>query len=373
MNTYLDFEKPIEALDTRILELKNLNESNPSDSLLQEIQDTEEQINLTYKKIISNISPWQRTQISRHPERPKTRDYIENLITDFFPLSGDRTFSEDKAIIGGFGKFRGQSVLVIGHEKGHDTTSRIAHNFGMPRPEGYRKAQRLMRLAEQFDIPVISFVDTPGAYPGIGAEQRGQSEAIAKTTECCLSLGVPIIVVIIGEGGSGGAVAIGTGNNVLMLENAIYSVISPEGCSSILWKDTSKTTEAAAALKLTAADMLKIDVIDKIIPEPIGGAHRHRSIVMDSTADAIEECLNILSNQHGNELKHSRQERYLQIGRSGLFADKVTAVNVALDNKFGKFRPQNPIYKNFKLQLILTGLFIFIIFLLYWYMAGNNL
>ena len=360
MNTYLDFEKPIESLDSRILELKSLNESNPSDLLVDEIQEIENQINSSYEKIFSSITPWQRTQISRHPQRPKTKHYIENLITDFYPLSGDRAFSEDKAIIGGFGKFRGQSVLVMGHEKGHDTHSRIEHNFGMPKPEGYRKAQRLMRLAEHFDIPVISFVDTPGAYSGLGAEQRGQSEAIARTTETCLSLGVPIVVVIIGEGGSGGAVAIGTGNNVLMLENSVYSVISPEGCSSILWKDTSKTADAADALKLTAADMLKIDVIDKIIPEPIGGAHRHHSIAINNTGDAIENCLNILSNQHGNELKHSRQERYLQIGRLGLFAEKTTTANEVLDNKYGKFRPNKPFYFNTRIQFI----FLSLIFLL---------
>jgi acetyl-CoA carboxylase carboxyl transferase subunit alpha len=236
----------------------------------------------------------------------------------------------------------------------------------MPKPEGYRKAQRLMKLAEHFDIPVISFVDTPGAYSGLGAEQRGQSEAIARTTECCLSLGVPIVVVIIGEGGSGGAVAIGTGNNVLMLENSVYSVISPEGCSSILWKDTSKTAEAAEALKLTASDMLKIDVIDKIIPEPIGGAHRHHLVTIDNTGDAIENCLNVLSNQHGNELKHSRQERYLQIGRLGLFSEKTTTANEVLDNKYGKSRPQQPFYLNTKIQIFFLIFVALIILFSYW-------
>ena len=353
MSTYLEFEKPIEVLDNKIFELKSLNDSAPSESLLEEITNVEQEINDTYKKIYSSISPWQRTLVARHTDRPKTQHYIEGLIENFFPLSGDRAFSEDKAIIGGFGKFRGKTVLVIGHEKGHDTTSRIEHNFGMPRPEGYRKAQRLMKLAEDFDIPVISFVDTPGAYPGVGAEQRGQSEAIAKTTECCLSLGVPIVVVIIGEGGSGGAVAIGTGNTVLMLENSIYSVISPEGCSSILWKDNSKTVEAASALKLTADDMLKIDVIDKIIPEPIGGAHRNQLKAIQDVGDAIEENLKFLSNQHGNDLKHARQERYLQIGRSGLFSDKTTAANSVLDEKFGKVKKR----KNLKLSLIVKLLF----------------
>ena len=364
MNTYLEFEKPVEALDNKIHELRSLNDNTPSENLLEEITKVEKEINDTYKKIYSGITPWQRTLVARHPQRPKTTDYIKNLIEDFFLLSGDRSFSDDKAIIGGFGKFRGKTVLVIGHEKGHDTTSRISHNFGMPRPEGYRTAQRLMRLAEEFDIPVISFVDTPGAYPGVGAEQRGQSEAIAKTTECCLSLGVPIIVVIIGEGGSGGAVAIGTGNTVLMLENSIYSVISPEGCSSILWKDNTKTVEAASALKLTAEDMLKIDVVDKIISEPIGGAHRNPIRAIEDVGNEIEIFLNLLSNQHGNDLKHSRQERYLQIGRSGLFSDKITSANSLLDKKYGK-KKNNKIKINFIASSLFLLLFIFIIFGIY--------
>jgi acetyl-CoA carboxylase carboxyl transferase subunit alpha len=346
MQIYLDFEKPIQELDLKIEELKTKNLEFPSEDILKEISETEQQINIAYKKIFSNITAWQKTQISRHPHRPKTKDYIEGLITDFFELAGDRTFAEDKAITAGFGRFRGQSVLVMGHEKGHDTNSRIEHNFGMPKPEGYRKATRLMKLAEQFDMPVISFVDTPGAYPGVGAEQRGQADAIAKATECCLSLGVPIIVVIIGEGGSGGAVAIGTGNNVLMLENSIYSVISPEGCSSILWKDSSKAPEAAEALKLTADDMLKVDVVDKVISEPIGGGHRNRSKVIEDTGNAIDEYLKTLSNQHGNQLKHSRQERYLQIGRSGLFSDKTSAANAVLDSKYGHVRENNNLFKN---------------------------
>ena len=356
MNTYLEFEKPIEQLDNKVHELKSLNDNAPSDNLLEEITQVEDKINETYKKIYSSISPWQRTLIARHPQRPKTREYIQNLIEDFFPLSGDRFFSEDKAILGGFGKFRGKTVLVLGHEKGHDTTSRIEHNFGMPRPEGYRKAQRLMKLAEDFDIPVISFVDTPGAYPGVGAEQRGQSEAIAKTTECCLSLGVPIIAIIIGEGGSGGAVAIGTGNTVLMLENSIYSVISPEGCSSILWKDNTKTVEAASALKLTAEDMLKIDVIDEIVKEPTGGAHRNPHRAIESVGDEIEKYLNLLSNQHGNDLKHARQERYLQIGRSGLFSEKTTAANTVLDEKFGKSGNKKRFYNSFLGRIVLGAI-----------------
>ena len=315
MMTYLEFEKPIEVLDNKIHELKSLNENAPSDSLLTEIQAIENNINDEYKKIFSSITPWQRTLVARHPNRPKTKHYIENLIEDFFPLSGDRGFAEDKSIIGGFGKFRGRSVLIIGHEKGNDTTSRIEHNFGMPRPEGYRKAQRLMKLAENFDIPVISLVDTPGAYPGVGAEQRGQSEAIAKTTECCLSLGVPIVVVIIGEGGSGGAVAIGTGNNVLMLENSIYSVISPEGCASILWRDPSKSMEAAEAMKLTAKDLIKLGIADEVIEEPIGGAHRDGIKMANKMKEIILKNLKSFENLTGQEIFDQRKTKFLSIGR----------------------------------------------------------
>ena len=371
MQTYLDFEKPIQELDLKIKELRSKNVEFPSDDIQNEITETERQIHSVYKKIFSNISSWQKTQISRHPERPKTKDYIDGLITDFFELSGDRAFAEDKAITGGFGRFKGKPVLVMGHEKGHDTNSRIEHNFGMPKPEGYRKAIRLMKLAEQFDMPVISFIDTPGAYPGVGAEQRGQAEAIAKATECCLSLGVPIIVIIIGEGGSGGAVAIGTGNNVLMLENSIYSVISPEGCSSILWKDSTKAPEAAEALKLTAEDMLKVDIVDKIIPEPIGGGHRNREKVIEDTGNAIEEFLQTLSNQHGNQLKHSRQERYLQIGRSGLFSDKITTANAVLDNKYGQVRePKKLLMRPILLVIFIISTMIMLFTL--WFIFGLN-
>ena len=335
MNTYLDFEKPIESLDARIFELKSLNEETPSESLLEEISNVEKDINNTYQKIFSNITPWQRTLIARHPDRPKTKHYIENLIEDFFPLSGDRSFSDDKAIIGGFGKFRGKSVLILGHEKGHDTSSRIEHNFGMPRPEGYRKAQRLMKLAEQFDVPVISFVDTPGAYPGVGAEQRGQAEAIAKSTECCLSLGVPIVAVIIGEGGSGGAVAIGTGNNVLMLENSIYSVISPEGCASILWRDPSKSLQAAEAMKLTAKDLHSLGIIDEIINEPIGGAHRDPNLIAEDIKSTLIENLKFFQGMSKNEIYDHRKNRFLQIGR-----DKGFSKSSQTDSGLGYIEPK---------------------------------
>ena len=366
MNKYFDFEKPIEIIDDKIKALESNNEDNNLD-LIQKYNLEKKNL---LKKIYSSLTSWQKVKIARHSDRPHTLDYIENMFSNFIPLSGDKKFAEDRAIVGGLAKIDGLSVMIIGNEKGNSMEKRIEHNFGMARPEGYRKAQRLMRLAEQFDIPVISFVDTPGAYPGVGAEQRGQAEAIAKTTECCLSLGVPIVAVIIGEGGSGGAVAIGTGNNVLMLENSVYSVISPEGCSSILWKDTSKTIEAASALKLTANDMLKIDVVDKIISEPSGGAHRHHLKVIEDTGDAIEECLNILSNQHGNDLKHARQERYLQIGRSGLFSEKLSTANTVLNNKYGIIKDKKSFNKNILLQLVLLGVFLFISILTWIYFTN---
>ena len=313
MSTYLDFEKPIESLDARILELRSLNEDAPSESLLEEISNVEKDINNAYQKIFSNITPWQRTLIARHPDRPKTKNYIENLIEDFFPLSGDRLFSDDKAIIGGFGKFRGKSVLILGHEKGHDTSSRIEHNFGMPRPEGYRKAQRLIKFAEKFSLPVFTFIDTAGAYPGKGAEERGQAEAIAQCIKTSLNASVPIISTITGEGGSGGAVALATASKVLMLEHSIYSVISPEGCSSILWRSSENYEQAANALKLTAQDLLKLKVIDEIIPEPIGAAHRDPETVISTLGESLKSNLKKVMQFTGSELMSSRKERFINL------------------------------------------------------------
>src|SRR3974390_2683236 len=271
MRSYLDFEKPVAELEAKVEELRA---SDNAVSLSEEINRLEAKAALALKELYADLTPWQKTQVARHPQRPHCLDYISGLITNFMPLAGDRKFGDDQAIVGGFGRFRGESVCIIGHEKGSDTESRIKHNFGMARPEGYRKAVRLMEMADRFDIPVISLGAPAGAYPGIGAEERGQAEAIARSTDACLSLGVPNVAVILGEGGSGGAIAIATANRVLMLEHAIYSVISPEGAASILWRDTSKAQDAATNMKITADDLTRFGVIDAIVPEPVGGAHR---------------------------------------------------------------------------------------------------
>src|ERR1700729_3952514 len=275
MRSYLDFEKPVAELEAKADELRALN--NDGDAIGEEINRIEGRAAVTLKELYAGLTPWQKTQVARHPQRPHSLDYIAQLITDFTPLAGDRSFGEDAAIIGGFGRFRGESVCVIGHEKGSDTESRLKHNFGMARPEGYRKAVRLFDMAERFEIPGIAFVDTAGAYPGIGAEERGQAEAIARSTEACLRISVPNIAIIIGEGGSGGAIALATANRVMMLEHAIYSVISPEGAASILWRDTAKAQEAASGMKITAQDLVRFGVVDEIIEEPTGGEHRDPS------------------------------------------------------------------------------------------------
>jgi acetyl-CoA carboxylase carboxyl transferase subunit alpha len=266
--------------------------------------------------LYANLAPWQKAQVARHPERPHTVDYLGHLFTDYTALAGDRKFSDDAAILGGPARFRGDPVMVIGHEKGFDTQSRIKHNFGMARPEGFRKAVRLMEMADRFQLPVITFIDTAGAYPGIGAEERGQAEAIARSTDCCLAIGVPIVAVIIGEGGSGGAVAIATANRVLMLEHAIYSVISPEGAASILWRDSTRAKDAATAMKITAQDLKRLGVIDEIIPEPVGGAHRSAETAMNATGEAIAGSLAELKPLAAEELKGHRREKFLAIGRS---------------------------------------------------------
>src|SRR5271156_6609174 len=285
MRSYLDFEKPVAELDAKIDELRALN--SDGDAIGEEIGRIEGKAALALKELYAGLTPWQKTQVARHPQRPHCADYIAELIADFTPLAGDRTFGEDAAIVGGFGRFHGESVCVIGHEKGSDTDSRLKHNFGMARPEGYRKAARLMAMADHFDIPVIALIDTAGAYPGIGAEERGQAEAIARSTATCLEIGVPNVAAIIGEGGSGGAIAIATANRVLMLEHAIYSVISPEGAASILWRDTARAQEAASSLKITAQDLVRFAVVDTVVPEPVGGAHRDQAATMAATADAI--------------------------------------------------------------------------------------
>ncbi|GGE45398.1 acetyl-coenzyme A carboxylase carboxyl transferase subunit alpha [Marinicauda pacifica] len=321
--TYLDFERPIAELDAKIEELESVLAKSGEDApdAAEEVsrlrQKSAEQLRTLYGK----LDPWRKTLVARHPERPHLRDYIGHLISDFEELSGDRRFGEDFAIIGGLGRLRGRPVVVMGHEKGHDTQSRIKHNFGMARPEGYRKAIRLMDLAERFDLPVVTLVDTAGAYPGIGAEERGQSEAIARSTERCLTLGTPLVSVITGEGGSGGAVAIASANSVLMLEHSIYSVISPEGCASILWRDGARAKDAAVAMKVTAQDLLGLKIIDKIIEEPVGGAHRNRPKTMDAVGDAIETELRHLDGLDPATLRQRRRERFLRIGRSLLDED----------------------------------------------------
>ncbi len=317
MLTYLDFEKPIAELESRIRDMKNL-ESGEDINIAEEVVRLEGKRDKLLRDTYSKLTPWQKIKVARHPERPHFKDYVEELVTDFMPLAGDRAFSDDEAITGGLGRFKGQSVMVIGHEKGHDTQSRIKHNFGMARPEGYRKTVRLLKLAEQFDIPVITLVDTSGAYPGVGAEERGQAEAIARSTEACLGLKVPLVSIIVGEGGSGGAVALAAGNRVLMMEHAVYSVISPEGCASILWRTSDTAEDAANALKITAQDLLKLKVIDEIIPEPVGGAHRDHALTMDTIRKSLETTLSELSALSGNKLKDLRRKKFLNMGKAGL-------------------------------------------------------
>src|SRR6186713_1030486 len=292
-STYLDFEKPVAELDSKVDELRAL--AATGSDIGEEISRIEEKAVQALNDLYANLTPWQKTLVARHPQRPHLTDFVKGLITEFTPLAGDRKFGEDEALIGGFGRFRGESICVIGQEKGATTESRLKHNFGMARPEGYRKAARLMEMADRFDIPVLALVDTAGAYPGIDAEERGQAEAIARSTEACLNLGVPNVAVILGEGGSGGAVALATANRVLMLEHAIYSVISPEGAASILWRDTSKAQEAATNMKITADDMQRFGVIDVIVDEPVGGAHRDAAAAIAGTGEAIAEAMGEIS------------------------------------------------------------------------------
>ena len=313
MYNYLDFEKPVADLEGKILELKKLNDGGEAVDVAEEIARLEKRSAEALREVYKQLTPWQKAQVARHPDRPHCVDYVSALFTDFTPLAGDRSFGEDEAIIGGFARFRGEPVAVIGQEKGSDTQSRLKHNFGMARPEGYRKAVRIIELADRFSIPVVSLVDTAGAYPGIGAEERGQAEAIARSTEICLNVRVPIISVIIGEGGSGGAIAIATGNRVYMLEHAIYSVISPEGAASILWRDSTRAKEAAQNMKITAEDLKSLGIIDGIIPEPVGGAHRAPEKVVSQTGDIIAQALSELKGS--NDLRQERRQKFLDMGR----------------------------------------------------------
>src|SRR3954449_8939036 len=315
MRIYLDFEKPVADLQGKIQELRALGNEGDAVAINDEITRLESRAGQALADIYGKLTPWQKTQVARHPDRPHFVDYAGKLLEDFTPLAGDRKFAEDAAIVAGLGRFRGRSIAVIGQEKGSDTDSRLKHNFGMARPEGYRKAVRIMELADRFGLPVLALVDTAGAYPGIGAEERGQAEAIARSTDACLSLGVPNVAVIIGEGGSGGAIAIATANRVLMLEHAIYSVISPEAASSILWRDGTKAQEAATNMKITAQDMLRFGVIDSILREPAGGAHRDAPAMIATTGDAIAQAFNDLRNLDGDGIRRLRRQKFLDIGR----------------------------------------------------------
>jgi acetyl-CoA carboxylase carboxyl transferase subunit alpha len=316
--TYLDFERPVAELEAKIAELEALSAKGGGPSVADEVGKLKEKAGEQLKSLYERLDAWQKTQVARHPDRPHFAEYCASLIDEFTELSGDRRYAEDAAIIGGLGRFRGRACVAMGHEKGRTTETRLKHNFGMARPEGYRKAIRLMDMAEKFNLPVISFVDTAGAYPGVGAEERGQSEAIARAVERCLTLPTPIVAVITGEGGSGGAVAIASANKVLMLEHSIYSVISPEGCASILWRDAARARDAANAMRITALDLTSLHIVDGVVPEPPGGAHRHAASVIEAVGDALEAALDELAPLDSAALVAQRRERFLAIGREGL-------------------------------------------------------
>ena len=317
---YLEFEKPLAEIEAKAADLRALARDNAEMKVEEEAAALDRKAAAMLKELYENLSPWRKCQVARHPDRPHCRDYIRTLFAEFTPLAGDRAFAEDEAVMGGLARLGDRPVMVIGQEKGHDTKSRITHNFGMPRPEGYRKAIRLMTLADRFSLPVVTLVDTPGAYPGKGAEERGQSEAIARATETCLNLGVPSVAAIIGEGGSGGAVALASASRVAMLEHSIYSVISPEGCASILWKDAGRMREAAEALRLTAQDLRKLGVIDRIIAEPVGGAQRGREQTIAAVGSAIGEMLDELDGTDRTAVIAERRRKFLEMGRQGLAA-----------------------------------------------------
>jgi acetyl-CoA carboxylase carboxyl transferase subunit alpha len=313
MATYLDFEKPLAELDSRIEELRETAEESDL-NIDAEIDRLQAKADRMLRDTYAKLTPWQKTQVARHPDRPHLNDYVAALVEDFIPLAGDRNFGEDQAIVGGLGRMSGRRVMVIGHEKGDDTASRLKHNFGMAKPEGYRKAVRLMQLADRFGLPVVTLVDTAGAFPGVQAEERGQAEAIARSTEECLALKVPMVAAIVGEGGSGGAIAIAAANRVLMLEHSVYAVISPEGCASILWRTAEKAADAAEAMRVTAQDLSQLGVVDRIVPEPMGGAHRNPAEAIAALGRAIEEELDRLSGEGGDAIRAQRRAKYLSIG-----------------------------------------------------------
>ena len=348
MKNYLNFESDIKDLESEIEKLKDpYNQEGLSEVDTQKISSIQSNLDEKLKEIYSNLDPWQTTLVARHEDRPKSKFFIDNLFEDFISLSGDRYYGEDKSVITGFAKFNGNSILVIGQEKGENLESRIDRNFGMMRPEGYRKTIRLMNLANKFNIPIISFIDTPGAYPGVGAEERGQAEAIAKSIECCMELTVPTIAIIIGEGGSGGAIALASSNKVVMLENAIYSVISPEGCATILWRDPKRMLDAAKAMKLSSKDLLELKVIDEIIPEPIGGAHRDRDLILDNLRNSISKNLEYFKDLSSEEIMSERKNKFLKIGRNKGFTNKPEDLSTLTIN--------NSIDKIFKSKKILIG------------------
>ncbi len=358
MKNYLNFESEIRDLETELEKLKDpYNQGGIAEVDTQKISTTQKELDEKLENIYSNLDPWQTTMVARHEDRPKSKFFIDHLFEDFIPLSGDRYYGEDKSVLSGFAKFNDQSILVIGQEKGEDLDSRIKRNFGMMRPEGYRKTIRLMELADKFDIPIVSFIDTPGAYPGVGAEERGQAEAIAKSIECCMKLKVPTISVIIGEGGSGGAIALASSSKVLMLENAIYSVISPEGCATILWRDPKKMLDAAKAMKLSAKDLLELEIIDEIIDEPLGGAHRDKDTILENLRISLANNLNLFKDMSADEIFNSRKNKFLKIGRSKGFITN-------LEELSSLKKPDSGIYSLLKSKrLIVLSLVFFTIFI----------
>ena len=355
MKNYLNFENEIKDLESEIDQLKDpYNQSGLSEVDTKKISKIQSELDEKLKMIYSDLDPWQTTMVARHEDRPKSKFFIDNLFEDFIPLSGDRYYGEDKSVLSGFAKFNGNSVLVIGQEKGEDLDSRIKRNFGMMRPEGYRKTIRLMELADKFNIPIISFIDTPGAYPGVGAEERGQAEAIAKSIECCMKLKVPTIAIIIGEGGSGGAIALASSNKVIMLENAIYSVISPEGCATILWRDPKKMLDAAKAMKLSAKDLLELEIIDEIISEPLGGAHRDKNLTLENLRNSIKRNLENFKTMSSEEVFNDRKNKFLKIGRNKGFISNLEDLSSLKPDK----TDFNQILKSKKTLLIGIGVIL---------------
>ena len=361
MKNYLNFETDVKALEDELDKLKDpYNQGGLSEVDTNQISKTQEELDKKLKEIYSSLDPWQTTMVARHEDRPKSKFFIDNLFEDFISLEGDRYYGEDKSVLTGFAKFNGQSVLVIGQEKGENLECRIERNFGMMRPEGYRKTIRLMELANKFNIPIISFIDTPGAYPGVGAEERGQAEAIAKSIECCMKLKVPTLAIVIGEGGSGGAIALASSSKVIMLENAIYSVISPEGCATILWRDPKKMLDAAKAMKLSAKDLFELKIIDEIIPEPLGGAHRDKNLILNNVRESIYKNLNLFKEMSVEEILDQRKNKFLKIGRDKGFISNPENLST-LDNK--KNNIDQFFRKNKKYIIFASGILFLLTFL----------